>query len=216
MGSHKNNFEAQGPNPHRRKIDPLQTASRAVRQIDPSGGRLFISAKRRMAIARQRRETIKRHTRLKKYHSSAKSAQIVGASLVSIWRWKKAFAARGLAGLLPKTARCGRKSPFLNLRLTKETLQVLEMCHVEHPFSPRAAWQRFANSPSCPPLVARAVQRKGSAPAPLAGLGRVHLVQARVFASADERRLFVKFPVRGVLTAQIAVPPKFKLARIKK
>jgi hypothetical protein len=122
------------------------------------------------------------------------------------------FAARGLAGLMPATARCGRHSPFENLRFTKEALRELELFFVEHPFNPRAAWQRFANLPSCLPIISRFVQRTGRAPAPLAGLGRVHLVKARVFASADERRLFVKLPVRGVLTAQIAVPPKFKLA----
>lgn len=196
----------------------MQTVALAGRQDDPLGSRpsKFIPAKKRLAIARERKSMLRRFDRLKKYHHSAKAAQIVGASLVSLWRWKKAFAARGLAGLLPATARCGRHSPFENLRFTKEALRELEMFFVEHPFNPRAAWQKFAMSPACPPLAARFVQRTGKAPAKLTGLGRVHLVQARVFASADQRRLFVKFPVRGVLMTKIAVPTKFKLARLMK
>lgn len=215
MGS-KLNFAASKP--HRRKVlGSFNKAARAVRRNDPSGGRLsFIPAEKRLAIARSRKSMLDRHERLKKYHSSTKAAQTIGTSLVSLWRWKKAFAARGLAGLMPKTARCGRKSPFNNLRLTKETLRILEMCHVEHPHTPRAAWQQFAALAECPPQVARAVQRKCNVPAPLAGLGRVHQVRVRAYSSADQRRLFVKLPVRGIVSAQITVPPKYKLARVMK
>jgi hypothetical protein len=217
MGSQKNNLAASSlvEKPHRGKTRLLSVAAPAGRQPDPVDGRFSISAKRRRATAQEHRKMLRRFERLKKYHPSAKAAQIIGASLTTLWRWKKAFTARGLAGLMPKTARCGRHSPFANLRLTKETLRALEMCHVEHPHSPSAAWQRFASSLLCPPLVARAVRRKGSAPAPLAGIGRVSLVRARVFASADQRRLYVKGLVRGVLTAPIAVPSKFNLARLK-
>jgi hypothetical protein len=212
MGSQKNNLAAssQVEPPHRRKTRLLTVAARAVRQPDPVGGRLFISAERRKVIAQERRKMLRRFERLKKYHRSAKAAQIIGVSLTSLWRFKKSFGVRGLAGLLPKTARCGRHSPFENLHFTKEALRELERFFAEQPFNPRAVWQKFASSPACPPLVARAV-RKGSVPAPLAGLGRVHPVQVRAFASADNRRLFVKLPVRGVVMAQIAVPPKFKL-----
>jgi hypothetical protein len=216
MGSQKNNLAASSlVESHRRKTGSLTVAARAVRQHDPVGGRLFISTERRRAIAQHRRKMLRRFERLKKYHPSTKAARMIGASLTSLWRWKKTFARRGLIGLLPKTARCGRHSPFEKIKFTTQALHELEMFFVEHPFNPRAAWQKFANSPTCPPLIARFVQSKGRAPAPLAGIGRVSLVQARVFASADNRWLFVKLPVRGVLTAQIAVPPKFRLARIK-
>ncbi len=178
-------------------------------------GARFISAKRRKAIAQERRTMLRRFERLKKYHCPVKAAQIIGTSLTSIWRWKKSFMARGLAGLMPATAKCGRHSPFENLRFTTDAVRELELLHVSHVNTPRAAWQKFAKSPSCPALVARAVRRLGRAPAPLADIGRVSLVQARCYASADNRRLFVKLPVKGVLTAQIAVPSKFKLARLK-
>ena len=141
MGSQfKNNFAAssQVETPHRRKSRLLSVAARAVRQPEvPLADGFFIPAKKRLAIARERAKSmLRRFERLKKYHRSAKAAQIIGTSLVSLWRWKKAFAARGLAGLLPATARCGRHSPFENLRFTKEALRELELCFVETSFQP--------------------------------------------------------------------------------
>jgi len=220
MGSQKNNFNlaatSQVEKPHRRKARLLTVAAHTGRQPDPAGGRFSISAARRMVIARQRLETLRRFSGFLKNHSTTKAARMAGSSVPTIWRWQKQLKARGLAGLLPKTSRCGRHSPFAKVRLTAAAVRELEMLHVEHAGNPRAAWQKFAKSPSCPPLIARAVQRSGKAPAPLIDIGRVGQVQARCYASTDNRRLFIKLPAKGVLTAQIAVPAKFKLVRLKK
>lgn len=195
---------------------PLTVAAHVVHQHDPAGGPFLISARRRQAIARQRLQTLENYSRLKKLHPTAEAARLAGSSMPTIWRWQKQFIARGLAGLLPRTARCGRPSLFKNVRLTAQAVRELELLHVEHSGSPRAAWQQFAKSPSCPPVMASYVRRTGRAPGPLAGIGRVSRVQARVLASTDQRRLFMKLPVRGVVMALIAVPPKFKLARVAK
>jgi hypothetical protein len=55
----------------------------------------------------------------------------------------------------------------------------------------------------------------GRPPVPLAGIGRVTFVQARCYVSADGRRLYVKLPLHGALTARVIAPPKLKLAKIR-
>jgi hypothetical protein len=172
------------------------------------------SRERAKAVGNRRRETLRRFGRLKKHHSAAKAAAIVGASVPTLWRWQKKLTARGIAGLQPKQFKSGRRSPFSKIRLTAKAVRDLESRIVEKN-SPRAGWIAFANlSPACPPLVARQVLRFGRAPARFAAVGRVSPVQARGYVSADGRRLFIKLPCKGVLTAQLAVPPKLKLARL--
>lgn len=182
----------------------------AQRKRSPVALRSF-SLERAKVIGRQRSETLLRFARLKKRHRAVKAASIVGASIPTLWRWQKQFEARGAAGLLPKNFNSGKRSPFKPLRLTAKDVRELELLTVEKNSS-RAAWLRFANSsPACPPLAARYVQRTGKAPAQLAGVGRVSLVQARCYASADGCRLFVKLPCKGTLTARLSIPPGFKL-----
>ena len=179
---------------------------------DPPAVPFLSSPANTATVAQRRHETLRRFNRLRKHHSAAKAARIVGSSAPTLWRWQKKFAARGLAGLRPKNFKAGRRSPFAGMRLSARAQSELERLTVE--CSPRAAWLHFAkHSVACPPTVARYVQRTGRAPAQFSGVGRVQPVQARVFVSADGRRIFVKLPARGTLQAQLAVPPKFKLAR---
>jgi hypothetical protein len=217
MGSQKNNFAAQRlkADTHRRKVSPLLVAAHVARRHDPAVGRQFFSDEKRKAIAIQRRETLRRFERLKKKHSATEASRLAGSSVPTLWRWQQLFQSHELAGLLPKTSRCGRHSPFKHVRFTLQAVRELELLLVEHS-NPRDAWRQFAKSPGCPPLVVRAVQRLGRAPAPLAGVGRISLVQALCYVSSDGRRLFVKLPVKGVLTAQLAVPAKFNFVRMKK
>ena len=158
-----------------------------------------------MAIAAQRRETLRRFDRLKKIHTGAKAARMVGASVNSLWRWQRMFAKRGLAGLRPKYANCGQHSSFKPIRLSAQGLKELELLRVEQN-SKDLAWQKFSFSAACPPLVARQVQRTGAAPAAIAHLGRINPVQARVFMSADGRRVLVKLTRKTTLTTRLRVP----------
>ena len=169
---------------------------------------------RRTVIAR-RLETLKRFNRLKKTHSVIKSAQIVGSSPATLWRWQKRFKAAGVDGLKPHNFKAGRRSPFAGVKISAKALRELELLHVEQIQNPNAVWRQFAKfNPACPPAVADFVQRHGRAPALLAGLGRVNLVQARCYVSADGKRLFVKLPSNGVLRSQFSIPPAFRLVKL--
>lgn len=161
------------------------------------------------AVAQQRRETLRRFEALSKRHPKYKAASIAGASTTNLWRWRKAYAKRGLAGLRPNYSKCGRRSPFADLRLTAAAVRALELLHVEH--TPSQAWKNFADSPYCPPVVALCVRRMNRPPSLLAGVGRVNLVMARVYASADGSRLYVKLPARATITTKLTLPGIFKL-----
>ena len=190
-----------------------KSAAPSALPADPPAVPFSISKAR--TIAQRRHETLRRFNRLRKTRSAAKAARMVGASIPTLWRWQKKFTGRGLAGLRPRHFKAGRRSPFEKIRLTPKAVRELESLLVQQS-SPRAAWQRFANiSPACPPSVASYVQRHGKAPALLANLARIIPVQARVFASIDGRRIFLKLPARGILTAKLAAPPEFKLMRLK-
>jgi hypothetical protein len=167
-------------------------------------------------IGERRHETLRRYNRLLKHHTVEVAARKVGVSVPTIWRWKKQFSARGVAGLQPKKFKAGRPSPFEQVRLTPQALRDLEALQVQHVGNSRAAWLAFAKlNPACPLVVANYVQRRGRPPGPLAGLGRVNAVQARCYVSADGRRLFVKLPVRGILAAKLSVPGNVNLVRVK-
>ncbi|MGA2028547.1 MAG: helix-turn-helix domain-containing protein [Verrucomicrobiota bacterium] len=170
---------------------------------------------RAQTVAQRRHETLRRFERLKRNRSAAKAAALVGLSVPTLWRWRKKFNARGLSALEPRTFKCGRRSPFTKIRLSTKAVRALELLLVEKN-SPRAAWVQFANfDPGCPPLLAAHVQRYGRAPARFAGIGRVSSVRARCYVSEDGRRLFVKLPCTGTLTAELAVPPKFRFIKLK-
>ncbi len=191
---------------------PLKVAAIPARQPAPAGERLFIPAQRRLAIAQRRTETLKHFSKLRKRHDALKAAQMVGSSVPTIWRWQKQFKARGVAGLMPRTARCGRRSQFEPICFSKEAVQELELLRIEHASS-RTAWRQFANSPICPPLAASAVRSLGMAPNRYADIGRIVPVHARVFASTDGRRFYVKLSGKVILLAQAVVPAKFKFMR---
>jgi hypothetical protein len=163
------------------------------------------------AIASQRLATIQRFVRLQKRHSVAESAALVGASVTTLWRWQKKFAARGLSGLKPKPANGGRRSLYSKVRFLVAAVREIERLIVATG-NRRAAWQQFAGSPLCPPSVARHIVQTGTVPARFTGLGRVNQVQAIVYQSADGRRLLVRLPCRGVITTALAVPAGFKLS----
>ena len=201
----KNRDDASGPS-HR--------AALAVSRDDPPDWQPLFS--RSNTIAQRRHGVLQRFNQLRKTKSAAVAARLVGSSTPSLWRWQKRFAARGLAGLRPRNYKAGRPSPFAGIHLSAQAVREIEMFHVEQPRNHRAAWLKFAGrSAACPPTIATYVQRTGRAPEPFAGLGRIRPVQARAYVSTDGRRLFVKLPSKGTLTAALAVPQQFKLAKLK-
>jgi len=216
MSSQKHNTLAARTTTRRSRDDEtgLSTIAAPAACHDVSrGGR---SSSSRKTVAERRHETLRRYRRLLKNHTAAVAARKVGASVPTIWRWQKLVSARGVAGLQPKNFKAGRRSPFEQVRLTPQALRELELLHVEHVGNAKAAWRQFAQfNPNCPLVVASYVQRRGRPPGPLAGLGRVTGIQARCYVSADGRRLFVKPPVRGILTAKLTVPGNVNLVRVK-
>jgi len=185
----------------------IRSLASPARRLVPAGAR---------AIADQRRQTLLRFLHLAKFKGQARAARKVGASVTTIWRWRKRFKARGIAGLLTNASNSGRRSPFKQIRLTAAAVRKLEMLFVEHYPNRRAAWRQFANSPACPPLVARALHRSGRVPAALSAIGRVSPVKASVFMAADGGRLFAKLPSRTALTAKLYAPANFNLMEFSK
>ena len=159
-------------------------------------------------VARQRYATLQRFKQLNEKHNVATAAAMVGASAVSIWRWRRKYEAHGMAGLRPKPASGGRRSPFQNIRLPIAALRELERLIVACG-SAAAGWRQFASSAVCPPAVADHIKKAGNAPLCLAGFARIKKVKADCFLSADSKRLYVKLPCRGAVTAAVAVPHGF-------
>lgn len=146
------------------------------------------------AIAIIRLATLRRFAAIQKKHGAAKAADIVGASLPTLWRWRVRLKARGLAGLKPKPASGGRRSPFQRLRLPADSAREIERLAVEHG-SRSAALRQFAGSPLCPPVLARYIARTGHMPARFDNFGRVTRSPAMFYASLDGRRCFIKWPL---------------------
>jgi hypothetical protein len=159
-------------------------------------------------VARQRYATLQRFKQLNEKHNVATAAAMVGASVVSIWRWRRKYEAHGLAGLRPKPTSGGRHSPFTKIRFIPAGIRELERLVVETG-SRRAAWRQFASSAACPPAVADHIKKARNAPLCLAGFARIKKVKADCFLSADSKRLYVKLPCRGAVTAAVAVPYGF-------
>ncbi len=192
----------------------VRFAPQTARQADPSGAQFLISKARFKTVIERRHETLRRFQRLRKTKSAAAAARIVGSSLPTLWRWQKRLAAKGVSGLAPRN-KPGRPATFARINLSTRALREIELLILELN-SPNAAWRQFARSSAlCPPAVATYVQRHGKAPTLLAGLGRIAPVQARVFVSSDRRRAFIKLAGKGTLSAQLKVPAKFNLVRVK-
>ena len=171
----------------------------AVHRNAPSDARLLISLS---AIARQRLATLQRFLNLQGTHSAAKAAGLVGSSVVTLWRWRNAYAAHGLGGLKPKAASGGKPSEFSKVRLPGAASREIERL-TGTTGNARAAWRQFAASQLCPPLVARYVIQHGKAPGRLSGVGRVMQLKADCYLSADGRRLLIRAASLGVLVVPI-------------
>lgn len=190
LGSNIKIILADGSNCSRSRASSLlTTAAPAAPLPEPQGARLPFSLRAR-AIARQRQETLIRFDGLKGNHGLRKAAAMVGSSVVTLWRWRNLLAAHGVAGLVPKPPSGGKPSPFAGLRLTPAARREVERLAAVSG-STGAAWRQFAGCPECPPLLARHIQRHGTAPARLAGIAKLTQVNARCYLTADGRRLLV-------------------------
>ncbi len=196
MGSnHKSTFAA----PRLADASPLLTAAMLARRCDPSGARVKISSRQLISFAEQRFEALQKFQYLRKRHGSVKAAAMVGASVPTLWRWKKKLDARGKIALRPQKPNGGRKSPFGHLRLSIPAARRIELLTVQNGNS-RAAWKQFAADPICPPIIARYILQHGVPPTRFSHLGRVNRIQAECFVSADGRRLLVRLPETGART----------------
>ncbi len=88
------------------------------------------------------------------------AAKQIGVPYTTIWRYEKAFAARGYNGLLPGTDKCGRKSWLEKLGLSAEDVQLI-MGEIQglnlDVESTTSALRIFASSDRCPAALAQVI-----------------------------------------------------------
>jgi hypothetical protein len=138
---------------------------------------------------------MRRFELLKPTAGAAVAARMVGISMPTLWRWGKGFKKSGLAGLAPKYANCGRRSPLAGVRLSAKAIRQIEQCTLESG-SVWAGWKQFAKTGECPPVVAKLIQRSLRMPPFLKRIANMRPLQCKCWLAADGRRLLVKLPAK--------------------
>lgn len=137
----------------------MESKSSRNRRGRPGAAKLT-NTNRRQLTARQRRTAVLRFRRAR--HSGrtwAQASRLAGASSPTLSRWTRAYDAHGLAGLLPRTANCGRKSELEKLKLPRWVLASVERIALQQRGSIPAAWVRFSKSAQCPVRLAKRIRQ---------------------------------------------------------
>ena len=167
------------------------------------------------AIAWQRRKTLLRFDRLKARHGNSQAARMVGAGVVTLWRWRQRYNRHGLAGLNDRFGNCGPRSPFSKIRLTAAAVRELEAA-IARTGQPRKAWLQLSRRHDVSPRLARHLQQHGGKPpGPLREIGKIVPVAARAWLSADSRRAYISIPAHGTIPAKIFLPAGFRPQALK-
>ena len=146
-------------------------------------------AQRAQHIALKRLSTLRAFDHHKQGATAVAAARAVGCPGPTLWRWGKAYALNGLAGLVPRFANGGRRSAVAGIVLTEEQICEFERLHFEGGGF-HGAWRAFLNSPKCPPAMARSGLK--TLPECVARQVKTWRLHARCSVSADGRRLFVR------------------------
>ena len=143
----------------------------------------------------RRNKMLQQFLQLKPDVGGRKAARAVRTSWVSLWRWQRTFAARGVDGLRPKYHNCGSRSFVAGVSFSAEAIRELERLVMEK--GRVRGWLEFSQGPLCPAAVAQRGYK--GMPAPVARLVKLKPLPARckVFASADGQRLFLKIKISG-------------------
>lgn len=99
---------------------------------------------------------------LSRGYSRTAAASESGISVSWLWTLEKRFRLHGLAGLIPKASN-GRPPIIDPAVYTIEVVSELQRLAVKLGGS-RAAARVFANDPSCPPVIAGYIRRRGAVP----------------------------------------------------
>lgn len=152
------------------------------------------ATKKAQAIAKLRMKAVQRFLEQKSLIGSRQAARAVGRSPITLWRWQRAFAAHGLAGLEPRFTNSGRRSAVASVHFSAKAIRAMEGFILENG-SMQRAWRKFASCRHCPAAVARMGYK--SVPAPLARLVKITPLQqgCKAYVSADGKRLLLK--IRG-------------------
>lgn len=150
----------------------------------PASKHLRIATKRALAV----------ESYLNQKSSRKQAARSAGVSGVTLWRWCRAYKAKGIKGLVPQFHNSGRRSALDSVRLTPKAISDLEKLVVGSGNLQRA-WLQFTKRPHCPPAIATLGLR--SMPAPLVRLIQLKPLQVRCYVSAATGTVYFKFPKGG-------------------
>ena len=121
---------------------------------DPSRRSNISPAEHRALIVSQRLAAVKRFGDARAAGKTwAEASRIAGISPASISRYGKMLHADSLAGLEPKTANCGSKSALKRWNVTPEIVAAVVAILRENVCTPLDAWQRYALTAACPPVL---------------------------------------------------------------
>src|SRR5438128_1133617 len=132
----KNNLEfAATANPERCDetapvLGLLKRAACAGQSNSPSTGQFLFPKDRAKLVGARRLAVLQRFAGLRPQWGSTRAAELVGASLATLWRWQRAFDEKGAAGLRPMNFKSGRRSRVSGVRLNGKAIRELEKFHV--------------------------------------------------------------------------------------
>ena len=140
--------------------------------------------------ARQRLNQIERYLGLvRSGNNQTNAARQVGFSRSAAFRWIKRYEANGLAGLAPQLH--GRRPLVSQCGVTADVLQKLCRAVVAAGNIPRG-FRIFAQSPACPPPLARVIRRSKAIPASLRHLVALQPVHFTGLRAGDQIVLLQK------------------------
>ena len=129
-------------------------------------------------IAAQRQVTLDRVEQYKSHgKTTVEAARLCGTSAISLWRWRT-------KGVIPQTARCGRKPDFREIEMPAELLAEIRYLQTLGLGNSRA-WKQMADSPLCPPKVATHLRTGKSVNKWLLSLTRLKGRTAKEFTHAE-------------------------------
>ena len=153
-------------------------ASDHRRPLSPQDARTLIAVQKLAQLRRFDQFTLQGY-------SQPEAAQMLGASVTTLWRDRKKFDEAGLTGLKPLTGNCGRKSTLDKLHVSKAVLRTVEHLALQHGCSIVAAWRRFARTPGCSPKLAALIRK--SVPPSLLAATKLTDVRVRVGRHVSNR-----------------------------
>lgn len=153
------------------------------------GSRLRLNLSEAQTTALQRLNLLLRYRQLRADGMAAPdAAKACGSSIVTLWRYGRAFDSGGLESLQSRHDRCGRNPVADRSGLTPSLLKELQAICLALGSSKRG-YQLFAQLPQCPPNLAKIVRRAKSIPPSLKHLVALKTVTLAGIQSGNQIQL---------------------------